>query len=150
MSGICGDQTLINFKLLMDLQSNPTHTRIASVFRDKNDVIVIRMKNCGIVDEFDVLDLNLVIRHKCEGIPRLKLFIADGDWDMDKKAKERVALEEQSLLTKARAVVVSSKIKATVLNYLKTFIRNKSKFPVQFFNSEEEAYNWLLSVKDLE
>jgi hypothetical protein len=123
-----------------------TETRIASVYRDENGVIVIDMKDCGLIDEYDVMDLNLVIRQKCANRPSLKLVVATGDWDMTKKAKEIAEKEDNLSQTKARAVVVSNNIKASILNFLKTF--SDKSYPQQFFNNRESAYEWLLGYKE--
>jgi hypothetical protein len=128
------------------VSSNPTETRIASVYLDENSVIITTMKNCGLIDEYDVMDLNLVIRHKSGDQPRLKLTVATGDWDMSKKAREMAEKEDNISKTKARAVVVSNNIKASLLNFLKQF--NNKSYPQQFFHNKEEAYQWLMSFND--
>jgi hypothetical protein len=120
-----------------------TETRIASVYRDENGVIVIDMKDCGLIDEYDVTDLNLVIRQKCGDTPSLKLVLATGDWDMTRKAKEIAEKEDNLSKTKARAIVVSNNLKASLYNFLKTFSDNS--YPQQFFNNREAAYEWLMT-----
>ncbi|MCE3227305.1 MAG: hypothetical protein K0S32_1856 [Bacteroidetes bacterium] len=133
----------------MDLHSNPTETRMATVFLDKNDVVIITMKDCGVVDEYDLIDLNLVVKHKTDGRPSLKLFIADGNWDMNKKAKNYAKSQEKITQTIARAIVTSSRIKVALFNYMIKFNKKKS-YPVQFFNNQDEAYAWLMSFKTSE
>lgn len=127
------------------IDSNPIETRIASVFKDDNGVIIITMKDCGEVDEFDVLDLNLVIRRKANQQKALKLLIMLSDFDLTKKAKEMAAKEDNLSQTKARAVVVSNRLKASVFNFMKQF--SEKSYPQQFFQNQEEAYQWLLSLK---
>lgn len=123
--------------------TNPTETRTASVFKDEHGVIVITMKNCGQVDHFDIMDLNLVIRHKAQGKRCLKLVIAADNWDPDKKAREMIEKEDNLSMTKARAIVVSGSIKASLLNFIKQF--DHKDYPQQFFTDRETAYNWLMS-----
>lgn len=126
-------------------QNNITETRIASVHIDANDIVVITMKDCGRVDEYDVVDINLVLRHLTGGKPALKLFDGRGNWSMDRKAKERAKLENSEQHTIARAVVVSNFIKAALFRYLHEL--GKKGFPQEFFTDKDEAYKWLLSLK---
>jgi hypothetical protein len=125
---------------------NPTETRIASVFKDENSVIVITMKDCGVVDEYDAVDLNLVIRHKCDQKPSLKLVIATANFDLSKKARKVAEKEDVLSKTKARAIVVSNNIKASVYNFMKQF--DNKPYPQQFFTDKDEAYAWLLKFKE--
>jgi hypothetical protein len=127
-------------------KSNPTEIRIASVFKDGNGVIITTMKDCGEIDEYDVMDLNLVIRTKAENQAALKLLIATGNWDMSKKAKEMAEKEDNISKTKARAIVVSNTVKASALNFLKQF--DGKSYPQQFFTDRDEAYKWLLSLRE--
>lgn len=128
------------------INSNPTETRIATVYKDENDIIIITMKNCGKVDEFDILDINLVLRTKANQKPALKLFDARAIWAMDKKAKEKAKQEQKFALTKARAIVVSDIIKATLMRFLQSF--DKYDYPQQIFTNKDDAYNWLLTFKN--
>lgn len=125
--------------------SEPVQTRIASVFTDENGIIVISMKDCGTIDEYDVMDLNLVIRSQANQIDALKLVIATGNWDMTTKAKEMAKKEDNLSKTKARAVVVSNSIKASLRNFLKSF--SNKNYPLQFFTNRDEAHKWLLTQK---
>lgn len=127
------------------INSNPTETRIASVYKDENEIIIITMKDCGLIDEFDIMDLNLVIRHKSENKPALKLLVSISNIDLSKKAKLMAKKEENLSITKARAIVVSNFIKSSLLNFLKQF--SKKGYPQQFFKNKEEAYAWLMSLK---
>lgn len=126
-------------------QTNITETRTANVYIDANDIVIITMKNCGRVDEYDVVDINLVLRHLTGGKPALKLFDGRGNWSMDRKAKERAKLENSAQHTIARAVVVSNFIKATLFRFLNEL--GKKGFPQEFFTDKDEAYKWLLSLK---
>lgn len=122
-----------------------TDTRIASISKDENDVITITMKDCGRIDEYDVVDLNLVLRHITGGRPALKLVDTRSNWSMDRKAKERSKLENNAQHTIARAIVVSNFIKATLFRYLHEL--GKKDVPQAFFTNKEEAYKWLLDRK---
>jgi hypothetical protein len=93
------------------------------------------------------MDLNLVIRNKAGGKPALKFLIALGDWEMTKKAKEMALREDNTSHTKARAILVSGSVKASVLNFLKQF--NEKSYPQQFFNDKDSAYQWLLGKRGL-
>lgn len=123
--------------------------RVASVSIDAMDIITIRLKDCGLVDEFDIIDLNLAIRHLCAGTPKLKMVVTSEAWEMDKEAKKRAESEDRSTNTIARAIVVSGKIKAAIYNYMVSFNRN-SPFPYQFFYNESDAYSWLLTFRKSE
>lgn len=125
--------------------SNPTELEFATIFKDKNDIVIITMKDCDTLDQFDVININLAIRHKTEDKPALKLVDARANWSMDKKAKERAKIEHSSSVTKARAIVVSNFIKAALIKFLQGF--NKYDYPQQIFTDYDEAYNWLLSFK---
>ena len=122
-----------------------TETRIATVAMDENGIIVITMKDCGIIDEYDVMDLNLVIRHLSGQQPVRKLLVSTAEFELTNKAKEMAEKEDAMSSTVARAVVVSNNIKASVLNFIKKF--SEKSYPQQFFNNREEAYNWLLEQR---
>ena len=128
------------------LIENPIETRIATIFKDENDIIIIiTMKNYGKVDEYDVIDVNLVLRYKTNKQPALKLLDTRAIWSMDKKAKERAKFEDTVSITKARAIVISLFRKVTNFNFLRQFC--KKDYPQKFFTNKQEAYNWLLSQK---
>jgi hypothetical protein len=122
--------------------TNPTELEFATVFKDKNGIIIITMKDYKKLDQFDVININLAIRHKSGGTPALKLLDARSNWSMDKKAKERAKLESLASVTKARAIVVSNSIKAVLLKFLQSF--NKQEYPQEIFTDWDEAYDWLL------
>jgi hypothetical protein len=126
--------------------SNPVETRIATVFLDENSVVKITMKDCGTIDEYDIVDLNLVVRRLTDSKKSLKLVILKGNWDMTKKAKEMAQQEDAIAQTKARAIVVSGVIKASLLNFIRQF--SEKDYPQQFFNDPFEAYQWLLGFKE--
>jgi len=124
---------------------NPTELEFATVFKDKNGIIIITMKDYRKLDQYDVININLAIRHKTEGKPALKLLDARAKWSMDKKAKERAKLEQAASVTKARAIVVSNAITATLMKFLQSF--SKHEYPQQIFTDYDEAYDWLLEQK---
>lgn len=126
--------------------TNPTETRTASIFRDENGILIITMKDCGKVDEYDVIDVNLVLRHLSGDKPAYKLLDARADWSMDKKARERAKLENTIAKTSARAILVSNQVKATLLDFLNGF--SKSDYPQKNFCDKDEAYEWLLALKN--
>lgn len=126
---------------------NPTELEFASVFKDKNGIIIITMKNHHKLDQYDVLNINIAIRHKANGKPALKLLDARAKWSMDKKAKERAKLEQAASVTKARAIVVSNFMTATLMKFLQSF--GKQEYPQQIFTDYDDAYEWLLSLKEI-
>lgn len=123
--------------------SNPTELEFATIFKDKNGIIIITMKDYRKLDQYDVININLAIRHKAGGKPALKLLDARGKWSMDKKAKERAKLEQAASVTKARAIVVSNSIKAALLKFLQSF--DKQGYPQEIFSDYDKAYLWLKS-----
>ena len=121
---------------------NPTELEFATVFRDINGIVIITMKDYGKLDQYDIININLAIRHKSEGNPSLKLLDARAKWSMDKKAKERAKIEQAASVNKARAILVSSAITATLMNFLNSF--DRQEYPQQIFTDYDEAYEWLL------
>ena len=124
---------------------NPTELEFATVFKDESGIIIITMKDYRKLDQFDVLNINIAIRHKAEGKPALKLLDAHAKWSMDKKAKERAKLEQAASATRARAIVVSNVIKATLIKFLRSFA--KQEYAQHIFTDYDEAYEWLLKQK---
>jgi len=101
------------------------------------------MKDAVEIDEFDVLDLNLIIRHLSNNKAALKLIDSRCNWSISPKAK-RQAIQETSLnKTIARAVVVSNSLKLGVLSFLRKFESNK--YPQKYFTEINEAREWLLT-----
>ena len=125
--------------------TNPTELEFATVFKDKNGIIIITMKDYRKLDQYDVININLAIRHKTEGKPALKLLDARAKWSMDKKAKERAKLEHAASVTKARAIVVSNFVTATLMKFLQGF--SNHEYPQQIFTDYEKAYEWLLGQR---
>ncbi len=79
--------------------TNPTELEFATVFKDKNGIIIITMKDYKKLDQFDVININLAVRHKAGLTRALKLFDARASWSMDKKAKERAKIETSASVT---------------------------------------------------
>lgn len=127
---------------------NPIETRIATLYKDENEIITIHLKNCDDVDEFDVMDFNLVIRQMSAQKPALKLVLTNSKFDLTKKAKEMASKEENLSPTRARALVVSNSIKASFKNFLHQF--DSKTYPQQYFTSKKQAYEWLLNIRQKE
>lgn len=120
-------------------------TRIADVSIDNDDVITIIIKESAVVDEYDILDLNLTIRHLSKDQPALKLVDSRHNWSISPKAK-KMAVNESSLnKTIARAIVVSNLLKSSVLTFIKKF--ETKKYPQQYFTDIDSARAWLLTFK---
>jgi hypothetical protein len=120
-------------------------TRVARVYKDANDIVVIIMKNAGVIDEADMTYLNLVIRQLAGNKAVYKLLDARATFDMDKKAKMLTEKEELISKTKARAIIEANSIKASLHNFLKQF--SHDMYPQQFFTEYDEAYHWLIDLK---
>lgn len=103
------------------------------------------MLDAADVDEFDILDLNLIVRHLSNNKSALKLIDSRNSWTISPKAK-RIATKETSLnKTTARAIVVSNKLKSGVLSFIKKF--ESKKYPQKYFTDINEARQWLLTFK---
>lgn len=127
------------------LVSNPTELEFAKVFKDENGIVITTMKNYGKLDRLDVININLTIKHLSENKPSLRLLDARSNWSLDKSAKEQAKIEQVAGLTKARAIVVSSSIQATMMKFLQSF--SKYNYPQEIFTNYDKAYNWLLELK---
>ncbi len=120
-------------------------TRVAVIKKDEQGIVHITMKDCGKVDELDVVDVHLVLRHLSGDKPAYKLLDARASWSLTSKGKERARLGDLPENTGARAIVVSNGIKKALYRFLQEF--SKKSYPQRFFTDYDEAYNWLLSVK---
>jgi hypothetical protein len=127
------------------LVSNPTDLEFATVFKDERGVVITTMKNYGKLDRLDVININLTIKHLSENKPSLRLLDARSNWSLDKSAKEQAKIEQAAGLTKARAIVVSSTIQATMMKFLQSF--SKYNYPQEIFTNYDKAYTWLLELK---
>lgn len=138
---------LLYLPLFTVANQNPTDLGFATVFKDKNGIIIITMKEQQLLDEIDVININLSIRFKAEGKPSLRLLDARAKWSMNKKARERAKQEHKATPTIARAIVVSSAVTAALMGFLKSF--GKHHYPQRIFTDYEEAYQWLRGfIKD--
>jgi hypothetical protein len=124
--------------------SRKISTRIAEVSIDNDGIILIRMLDSIDVDEYDVLDLNLIIRHLSKNKPALKLVDSRNNWTISPKAKQLAAKESTLNKTKARAVVVSNVLTSGVLSFLKKF--ESKKYPQKYFTDINVAREWLLKL----
>lgn len=121
------------------------NTRVATIDRDDNGIIVITMLDAADVDHEDILDVNLVIRHLSNNEPALKLFDSRANWKISEGAQKEAMKQDALSETKARAIVVSGSLKANLLSFIQQF--EKRGYPQQYFSNYEEAYKWLLSLK---
>jgi hypothetical protein len=125
--------------------TNPTELDFATVFKDTSGIIIITMKDYRKLDQYDVININLAIRHKADGKRALKLLDARASWSMDKKAKEQAKLEHSVSVTKARAIVVSNSITVAFMKFLDSF--SKNDYPQKMFSDYDEAYKWLMTFR---
>ena len=124
---------------------NSIQTRIANVKIDDNNIVIITLIEAINIDEMDILDLNLVVRNLSKHQPVLKLVDARVKWTISPTAKNRTLHEDRLNKTIARAIIVSSNLKATILTFLKKL--ETKQFPQKYFTDYKEAYNWLQSHK---
>lgn len=124
------------------LNANLDKLEFADVMRDKNNIIIITMKDHQQLDEIDVININLLVRYYANGEVLCKLLDARANWSMSSKAKKQAKLEQKNSLTRARAIVVSYSAKASLLNFLQYF--SKFDYPQKIFSDYQEAYDWLL------
>lgn len=120
-------------------------TRVAKVWLDKQNIVTIQFIETNDVDEFDIQNLNLVVRNLSNNRPVLKLVDSRCQWKISAKGKIK-AIEEDTLnKTIARAVVVSNSIKSTFFSFIKKF--EGTDYPQQYFTTTQEARQWLLTFK---
>ena len=125
--------------------TNPTELDFATIFKDTSGIIIITMKNYRKLDQYDVININLAIRHKADGKRALKLLDARASWSMDKKAKEQAKIEHSASVTKARAIVVSNSITVAFMKFLDSF--SKNDYPQKIFSDYDKAYKWLMTFR---
>ena len=120
-------------------------TRVAKVWLDEQDIVTIEFIETNNVDEFDIQNLNLVVRDISNNKPVLKLVDSRCSWKISTKGRAK-ALEEDLLnKTIARAIVISSTIKSTLFSFIKKF--ENTNYPQQYFTTTQEARQWLLTFK---
>lgn len=127
------------------INSRKISTRVADVSLEDDGIVLVTVKNSADVDEYDVLDLNLIIRHLSKDKPVLKLVDSRNSWSISPSAKRKAMSEFSDKNTLARAVVVSNTLKSGVLSFIKKF--ESKKFPQKYFTDIVEARDWLLSIK---
>lgn len=133
----------LSLSLLTMANQNPTDLGFATVFMDKNGILIITIKDQQKLDEIDVININLTLRYMANGQPALKLLDARAKWSMNKKARERAKLEHKASQTIARAIVVSGAVNAALMGFLASF--GKHHYPQRIFSDYDEAYEWLKS-----
>jgi len=127
---------------------NPIKTRTATIFMDENNIIHIIMHDHVIVDYEDALDNSLVIRSLTGGKKVLKLIDSRSNWSIEKKARNFIDSKDVKDNTIARAVVKSSVINSKLINFFTKL--NRPHIPTKIFTDYDEAYNWLIEIKQAE
>lgn len=120
-------------------------TRVAEISVDENEIIYVTMMDSADVDEFDIVDLSLIIKRLSNNKPALKLVDSRNKWFISPSAKKKAMSDYSDKKTIARAVVVSNKLKSGVLSFIKNF--ESKKYPQNYFTDIEEAKKWLLNYK---
>ena len=129
----------------INMPTSIIETRIAKVWLDNQNILTIELIETNNVDEFDIQNLNLVVRDISNNKPVLKLVDSRCSWKISTKGRAK-ALEEDLLnKTIARAVVVSSTIKSTLFSFIKKF--ENTNYPQQYFTTIHEARQWLSTLK---
>lgn len=129
----------------INMPTSIIETRIAKVWLDKQDIVNIQFIETNDVNEFDIQNLNLVVRDLSNNKPILKLVDSRCPWKISTKGKAK-AIEEDALnKTIARAIVVSNTIKSTLFSFMKKF--ENTNYPQQYFTTTQEAHQWLLTFK---
>ena len=129
----------------INMPTSIIETRIAKVWLDNQNILTIELIETNNVDEFDIQNLNLVVRDISNDKPVLKLVDSRCSWKISSKGRAK-ALEEDLLnKTIARAVVVSSTIKSTLFSFIKKF--ENTNYPQQYFTTIHEARQWLSTLK---
>ena len=124
---------------------NPVETRIATVFMDENGILNITLKDCGEIDVYDIVDLNLVLRHLANKKASFKISDIRSDWSISKEANAKSKEEDLTSNTKARAIIVKKSLKSTLLSVIHKYM--KTDYPQKLFYTRESAYNWILAQK---
>lgn len=128
----------------MSIQKIETST--ATIYKDTNEVIHVIL-HVGIkMDYYDALDQYLVIKSLSGSKPVLKLIDSRVNWSVLPKARKFLAGKEVKEKTLARAIVLNSALKSVLLNFFNEL--NKPEVPTKVFTDYDQAYAWLISVKD--
>jgi len=126
------------------MQLKKQNTRTAEISLDKRGFMKIKILPDSIIDVEDALDNLLVIKSYSSGKKILKLIDLRGRWTMTKTAKEVSKKNVSAENTIARAYVIDSYLTKIMLSFFQSF--QSKELPQQFFNSEEDAIKWLLSL----
>ena len=114
----------------------------ASVWKDANNIYHIDYESRVYLDKEDVeLQQNAIEHLQNDDSSQFVLVNGTGARGIDVEARQFI--QEQNYL--GMAIVVKSSISRLVFNFLhETY---KPAYPVQLFRKEEDATNWLLSLK---
>lgn len=129
----------------INMPTSIIETRIAKVWLDKQDIVTIQFIETNDVNEFDIQNLNLVVRNISNDKPVLKLVDSRCPWKISTKGKAEAIKEDKLNKTIARAIVVSNTIKSTLFSFIKKF--ENTDYPQQYFTNTQEARHWLLTFK---
>ncbi len=125
---------------------NKVKTRTATIFSDENNIIHIIIHPNVRIDYEDALDNALVIKNLSKNKPCLKLLDMRANFSMEKKGQKFADSNEVKQQTIARAIIKGSMINSLLVNF---FIKlNKPETPTRIFTDQNEAYAWLLSIKE--
>ena|ERR1700740_1350547 len=125
---------------------NEISTRTAKISLDENGVLYFKMMKGIHLDYEDAIDNALVIKKLTDDKPTLKLVDARLGWTIDKKAEKFIRSNEVKEKTIARAVLKSSALSSILSNFFSKL--NRPKVPTQIFTDYNEAYKWLLEMKN--
>ena len=98
------------------------------------------------VDLEDAVDNYFVMKNLSNDRKVLKLVDSRNSWSLDRKAATFIKSKNNFHNTLARAVVKRNTIQSSLLNFFQEL--NKPKIPTNFFASEQDAYEWLISFKE--
>ena len=127
------------------MPNNHFTTRTAKISLEKEGYLRIVMLSDVTVDAEDALDNMLVVKNLSKGKKMLKLVDARGNWSMTSAAREVTKKNFSPETTLARAYIVDSYLTKVMFTFLRSF--GEKKVPEEFFNHEEEAVTWLLSLQ---
>ncbi|MBK9282873.1 MAG: hypothetical protein IPM51_00985 [Sphingobacteriaceae bacterium] len=112
---------------------------------DDNGIMNITLKDCSEIDEYDIVDLNLVLKHLANKQPTFKISDTRADWKISKAANLKSKEEDLTSNTQARAIIISKNIKSTLLSFIHSFM--KTNYPQKIFYTKDSAYQWILEQK---
>lgn len=127
------------------LMVNRTKTRTATFYVDENGILHMQMHEGVRVDYEDALDNFLVMRNLAGNKPVLKLIDARNNFSIEARAREFVNSKDVKQNTIARAVVKGSLFSKVLAGFFSKL--NAPEVPVKVFSDYDEAYKWLLHIK---